>query len=107
MQGRRRAFYLSERIEPMIEQLQAYSFGNVGEIVASISLLLNHEEDAERFLTEYVQYMLENNKEGFNRERSREVCLQNIGYCAGHIDMNSIEAVYRLMGATHIAFSGI
>jgi len=81
-----------------------YAFGNVREIVNSISVLLDNEEDAGRFLEEYVDYMVANNSSGWDRERSREVCLQNIGYCAGYLDMEAVFAVNRLIGATHVAF---
>jgi len=81
-----------------------YEFGNVRQIVDSIAALIEHEEDAERFLNQYVDYMAENNSAGWNRDQSREVCLKNIGYCAGYLNMEAIATVNRLMGATHIAF---
>ena len=84
---------------------QIYKFGNVGEIVDSISKLIDgRDEDAGRFLEQYVDYMESKNSEGWDRARSREVCLQNIGYCAGYLNMEAIGKVNRLMGATHIAF---
>lgn len=83
-----------------------YKFGNVGEIVDSISLLIDgRDEDAERFLDQYVDHMEASNTAGWNRQRSREVCLGNIGYCAGYISMEAIQKVDKLLGAKHIVFS--
>ena len=84
---------------------QIYNFGNVGEIVDSIAKLIDgRDEDATRFLEQYVDDMEDGNTEGWDRDKCREVCLQNIGYCAGYINMEAISRVNQLMGATHIAF---
>jgi len=83
---------------------QHYHFGNVRELVNSISTLLAHEKDAERFIGEYTEFMLARRGEEWGPDKCRQVCLQNVGYCAGYIGMDAIRAVNRLLGATHIAY---
>jgi len=77
-------------VRDLVETIQNLSESNQGE--------------ADTFLEQYVSYMESNNSQGWDRDKCREVCLSNIGYCAGYIDVAAMQKVGRMFGARHPVF---
>ncbi len=61
-------------------------------------------EDAETFMTEYVDYMREHAIEQSDRDNPEGVCKSNVGYVLGYGADNSTVQLFNNVGAVHPVF---